>query len=103
MSAFDRLMTLPELFAECAKERAVMLRCRNKTMKIDADGWLILTPPDYAGSYDIEPGRIDTFAECFEWAFHLSDKTWMTPEILTDLVILLGENLERIKAEWPHA
>lgn len=82
------------------------LRRRPKYMKIDKDGWLILTPPVYAesgSSYDIAPDRIDTFAKCFEWCFHLSKKTWMTSGMAKDLVTLLGEHLRRIKAEWPHA
>src|ERR1022692_66858 len=55
------------------------LRRRPEHMKIDGDGWLILTPPVYAesgSSYDIAPDRIDTFAKGFEWFLHLSEKTW---------------------------
>ena len=75
-------------------------------VKIDQDEWLILdSDPEYPGqdTYDIAPDRYNTYAKCFEWIAHLSRKTWMTPDMMWDMVVLMADRLEGIKAKSPDA
>jgi len=68
-------------------------------VKLDKNNHLHIE--DGPGSYDISPEGFNTYEKSFAWCSKLSEKGWMTPEMMSDVVYCFAEYLHQIKLPRP--
>jgi len=106
-----RLMTLRELLEEIppeiapAESLAEFLELNSEHYKrhhlksqrvwLDMDHTLCIEAYGAEDHYWIEKSRYKTAAQRWEWAMHLLEKTWFTPPLLWDLLVIMGRPQRR--------
>lgn len=106
-----RLMTLRELleetppeiapaeslaeFLELNGEHYKLHHLKSQRVWLDMSRTLCIEVDGAEDHYWIEKSRYKTAAQRWEWAQHLLEKTWFTPPLLWDMLVIMGRPLRR--------